>query len=300
LKLAHLLAQYLYTNKRLDLPGIGTFLLDSSVVIESENSKHRSILPEGISFESNSALKDAPELISYISAQSGRMKALAIADLESHLQQAQQFLNIGKPFAFDGIGSLIKLRNGEFEFIPAWINTEKLKDNSNKEKHTLTHKETIEEKYQSYLATPAPKNRMRKPLVTLLALAGIGFAIWGGYTISNQDSETDTGLIEAGSEQIVPVPDTSQLYKTDTISYEKATIQSDNYKYVLEIANANRALKRFKQLQETELTEVLGMETTDSVKYKLFVVYPVTTDTSKTINYLTSFLGKKVYIENQN
>jgi Icc-related predicted phosphoesterase len=299
LKLAYLLAQYLYTNKRLDLPGIGTFLLDSSVIIEPENSKQRSGLPEGISFESNSSIKDAPELISYISSKSGKMKALAIADLESHLQQVQQYLNIGKPFSFDGIGSLVKLKNGKFEFIPGTINTEKLKDVSHKEKHTLTHKETIEEKYQSYLSTPVAKSRWRKPVIVLLVLCGIGFAIWGGYTISNQNSETeDTDLIEASTEQTLPVADSSQLYKTDTTTPEKANIKSDNYKYVLEVAKSKRAFKRYNQLKDNFWD--VQLETNDSIQYKLFMMLPANTDTTRVMDSLTVLTGRKVYIENQN
>ena len=50
-KLASLLAQYLYTNHRLDLPGIGTFLLDPSTISSVENTKQRSTVLEGVSFD---------------------------------------------------------------------------------------------------------------------------------------------------------------------------------------------------------------------------------------------------------
>ena len=109
MKLAPLLAKYLYTHKRLDLPGIGTFLFDPSAIIESESSKYNKPRNmEGISFESNVLAKETAELIGFISTQAGKMKALAAADLDSHLELAQQFLNIGKPFLFEGIGSLVK------------------------------------------------------------------------------------------------------------------------------------------------------------------------------------------------
>jgi len=119
LKVAPLLAQYLYTYKRLDLPGLGTFLLDSSTVLEPESNKK--IIPvnlEGVSFENMPSIKESPELIQFISSQTGKIKALASADLNSYLGQAQQFLNIGKPFLFEGIGSLTKIRSGEFSFTP--------------------------------------------------------------------------------------------------------------------------------------------------------------------------------------
>jgi Icc-related predicted phosphoesterase len=299
LKLSYLLAQYLYAKKRLDLPGIGTFFLDPSVIIEPESNKHRSSLPDGIRFESNSSLKDASDLISYISSQSGKMNALAIADLESHLQQVQQYLNIGKPFSLDGIGSLVKLRDGEFEFIPGTVNMEKSKEASHKEKHTLTHKETIEEKYQSYLSVPEAKSRWKKPVIVLLVLSGIGFAIWGGHTISNQNSEiNDTGLIEADNEQTILVADTSQLYKPDTLITENANIKSDKYKYILEVAKSKRAFKRYNQLKDNMWD--VQLETNDSIQYKLFLMMPANTDTTRVVDSLTALTGKKVYIENSN
>jgi hypothetical protein len=299
LKLAYLLAQYLYTNKRLDLPGIGTFKLDPSVIIESENSR-RQTTPEGISFESNSSILDAPDLITYISAKTGKMKALAIADLESHIELAKQFLNIGRPYSFEGIGNLVKTKPGEFEFTPAIINEKLTKEITGSEAHGLSKKETVEAKYQAFLSTPAIKSRWKKPVVALLVLCGIGFAIWGGYTISsNNGEETEAITAENSTEQTTPAIDTSQIKKADTVVAPKVTA-SDNYKYVLEVLNANKAFKRYKQLKETRLAEVVGMETKDSVQYKLFVVYPSSTDTTKTINDLVGFLGKKVYIEHQN
>ena len=107
MKLTHLIAQYLYKNKRLDLQGIGSFSLDNSIVIEAEDNKapqQKGI--EGVSFENNATIKEDPELISFISFYTGKIKALASADLNSHLELAKQFMNIGKPFLFEGIGSL--------------------------------------------------------------------------------------------------------------------------------------------------------------------------------------------------
>src|SRR4051812_17926013 len=95
-KITTLLTQYLYTNHRLDLPGIGSFLLDASAIAQAENTKQRSVITEGISFENNPSIKEVPALIAFISAQSGKQKALAASDLDSHLELAQQFLNIGK------------------------------------------------------------------------------------------------------------------------------------------------------------------------------------------------------------
>ncbi|MBC7947062.1 MAG: hypothetical protein H7Y42_04220 [Chitinophagaceae bacterium] len=293
LKLAYLLAQYLYTNKRLDLPGIGTFLLDPTVTIEPENSKQRSSITEGISFKNNPAIQDSPELISFISTTSGKMKALAIADLASHLELAHQFLNIGKPFLFDGIGNLVKMRAGEFEFTPGTMITDKIMETGDKEVHGLTRKETVDAKYQAYLATPTMKTPWRKPVIALLIICGIGLAIWGGYTIATRNSESDEALTEA-IENTTPLIDTTQATSLLMASNQK-TEPTDSYKYVLEVAKERRAFRRFNQLKENQWE--VKIETADSVQYKLYMLLPATSDTTRVLDSLTVMTGKKVYIE---
>ena len=143
LKLTHLIAQYLYKNKRLDLQGIGSFLLDNSIIIdEDSNRKNQEIGIEGVSFESNTATKEDAELVSFISSYTGKIKALASADLNSHLELAKQFMNIGKPFLFEGIGSLTRIRSGEYSFTPGSALTEKLSEQKIKE--TKQHSSTEE------------------------------------------------------------------------------------------------------------------------------------------------------------
>ncbi|MBL7743860.1 MAG: hypothetical protein JNN00_10345 [Chitinophagaceae bacterium] len=297
MKLAYLLAQYLYTHKRLDLPGIGTFTLDPSVIIDADNSRQRNVMPEGIGFKSDPSIREVPELISYISAQTGKMKSLAISDLESHLELVHQFLNIGKPFTFDGIGSLVKIRPGEFEFTPGAIITEKAKEIAEKEVHGLSKKESTDAKYQAFLATPVAKSRWKKPVAVLLAICGLGLAIWGGYTIATRNAEEEAGVSETAIEPSTPVTDSSRLIRPDSVTIQKTAI-ADSYKYILEVARANRAIRRFNQLK-TNLWDV-KMETKDSVEYKLFLMLPASSDTTWKMDSLTVLSGRKVYIEHQN
>src|SRR6185436_20701101 len=88
LKLTQLLAEYLYSNKKLDVQGVGTFILDTSAVIEIDNRSPKTDTQGTIIFETNPAVKTETSLIEYISSHTGKMKALAIADLESHLELA--------------------------------------------------------------------------------------------------------------------------------------------------------------------------------------------------------------------
>ena len=186
LKLAPLLAQFLYSHKRLDLQGIGSFFLDPSIVIENDQSRQtRQPQPEGISFENNPSIRESPELIGFISSQTGKMKALASADLQSHLELAQQFLNIGKPFLLEGIGNLVKVRTGVYEFKPGQLLTEKLREPADKD---LSHPGGSDHTYQPFLEKEKTRTTWTKPVLALLVLVGVGLAVLGGYIVYKRNA----------------------------------------------------------------------------------------------------------------
>ncbi|HEV7780729.1 MAG TPA: hypothetical protein VGO58_05660, partial [Chitinophagaceae bacterium] len=183
MKIAPLLAQYLYSHKRLDLPGLGTFLLDPSASIEPETNKNKASNLEGVSFENKPSLKETPELIQFISSQAGKIKALAAADLESHLGLAQQFLNIGKPFLFEGIGTLVKMRSGEFTFSSGQAIYVSPKDQTVRDNRSATATEESIHDYKSVFYPKKTRTQWKKPVAIFLLVAGLGLAIWGGYTV---------------------------------------------------------------------------------------------------------------------
>lgn len=303
LKLAPLLAQYLYIHKRLDLPGLGSFLLDPSTIIEQENSRQSKLLPiEGVSFDYNPSLKESPELIQFISSQTGKIKALAAADLDSHLGLAQQFINIGKPFLFEGIGSLSKIKSGEFTFTPGLLLTEKFVDQQIKE---VANSSTTEEQatdYKSVFYAPKTKTRWVKPAMLLLILIGIGLAIWGGYTVYKRTSANEkvaaaNNKAETNENIITIVPDSLVTPKKDSTIATTQVIPAGTTKFVLETANADRAFPRFAKLKTFQWN--VQMETKDSVTYKIFMLLPVSAaDTTRVADSLKRLTGKRVYIEN--
>ena len=289
MKLTSLLAQYLYTNHRLDLPGIGIFLLDPSAVSTPDNPKQRSnAVVDGISFEYKPSIKTSPELIAYISSQSGKMKALASADLESHIQLVQQFLNLGKPFTFEGIGTLVKKNSGVLEFSGLSVPAEKIKG-FKKETTPVTLEESSAQ-YESFLAAPKVNFSWRKPVVALLVMAGIALAIWGGYTISKKAATSDQTAVPETVQQLVQ-PDSSLLAKTEPL-------KAKDYKYILQVSKKQTAIRRYNQLKTNQWD--VKMETNDSVSFKLYMLFPANADSTHVLDSLTAMTGKKVYIEPQN
>lgn len=297
LKLAPLLADYLYQNKRLDLPGIGSFFMDPTAITQQDTGKQGKTTPtEGISFENNSSIKDSPELIVFISAQTGKMKALAAADLSSHLELVQQFLNIGKPFLLEGIGSLVKVRSGQFEFTSGAIQTEKLKDLSAKEATTTSATEESFSSYDPIVGAKSSPPTWLRPLIAVLILAGAGLAIWGGYTVYKKNASKRSLAANAAPIDTTPVVQNPTPVTVDSTPAVNK-VPDGNFKFVFEIANKKRAFARLNTLRNYQWN--VQMETKDSQQFKIYMILPaLAADTTHLIDSFTAFNGRPVYIEN--
>lgn len=283
------------------MPGLGTFLMDSSATIELDSKQNKPVNLEGISFESKSSIKDTPELIQFISSQTGKIKALAAADLESHLGLAQQFLNIGKPFLFDGIGSLVKIRSGEYDFtsgqaiyVPALNKESSVKDTS----AYTTGEEDVHD-YKSVLYPRKTKSQpWRKPVAIILLIGGLGLAIWGGYTVYKRSAskKDETAVADDKKNETVLVEDPVIKQESAPLTAHTASAPAGNYKFILETANAQRAFTRFSRLKTFQWD--VQMETRDSLSYKLYMILPASpADTTRLIDSLSLLNGKPVYIE---
>ncbi len=274
-------------------------MLDPSVTTEPDNNKtSKPVSLEGVSFEHKPTIRESPELVQFISAQTGKIKALAAADLESHLGLAQQFLNIGKPFLFEGIGSLVKLRTGEFSFVSG---TATGNEYSAREISSASSTQESFSEYHDVLSPRKSGYALKRPFAFILILAGIGLAVWGGYTVykksANKTSSASLPLANT-NETKNTVADTIITIK-DSLPKTEPAIAAGEHKFVLETANAKRAIPRFNKLKSFQWR--LQMETKDSVTYKLFLVLPVAAaDTTHILDSLTRLYGKRPYIEDAN
>lgn len=312
LKIAHLLSDFLSVNKRLDLPGIGSFALDPAMLGNSESYESgKNIMSEGIAFEANPGIKDSPDLVSYIAEKTGKIKALAAADLDSHLELARQFLNIGKPFLFEGIGSLSKLQSGKYSFSAGEIPVEKAATRALKESMDLQEEESQASGFRSIFYVRRSKGSLRKPLIAALLLGGIILAVWGGYKVyksttaknnSEQGVNTDTeNAATSLADTNHPASDTSttNLNNNPAPAAPVVTPPAGFYKFVVERADKKRGLTRFNKLKGYGID--IRMETPDSLSFKLFfLLSAVPTDTTRVLDSLRRLYTPswdKAYIE---
>ncbi len=314
LRLPLLLSQFLYQTKKLNLQGIGSFTLDPAVVIPDGTDKDLHAIASGIQFKYAAIQTPDDELIEFIKIHTGKMKPLASADLDFYLTTGTQLLNIGKPFYLEGIGTLIKNKEGKLDFTPGEYSTLKLEDPDNDKRDQAEKRRTLTE--SSHRANPPQSNKMRQAILLVAIIGGLIIIGWGGYTLYKKNS------VPEPAETIVPVKtDTISNLKTDSqalATNQAGTVVSKRpdslahapiaaavspaigntpYKFiVLQTANKARALRRYNQLVSFDLN--IKMETKDSTWFKLY--FPITAtarDTTHIKDSLATFYASKVTIE---
>lgn len=289
------LAIYFYEHKQLSIPHMGRFKLVGEMPIPS--SHHLAgLLPEGcVEFTPNWNQQTDPELIDFITSQTHKMKALALADLESLSHQAQEMINIGQPYSFEGIATLSKDTHGNWElipgrFIPEWS---RAADTAN----SALHESPAVPQATSTLRVPFLMWNRRSWIILLLAVilaAGAVYfwrhrsksAIPAAHTASSstgisRSNTSGTSIRSLSPDQIR----SSGTGFPDTLHYE----------VVFETAQFARAYRRYKQLSTWGAHVVL--RTRDSITYTLATPFATPAiDSTHMKDSISRLYGRKVYI----
>ena len=295
MKLSSLFSKYLYQEKKLRLPGIGEFTLDPSLTVPDISDKLFADFLQNIQFSQVQVTSADEQLINYIRTETGKIKPLAESDLDSFLSDGKILLNIGKPFFIEGIGSLLKTRDGKLEFTPGEPQQHRMEPVSAETDASAERSKTF------YLDTRTRGTGARRVLLLLGAIAGIVIVIWGGYILYIRNSKPEpidqpaivSVPMNVDSTRISAMPESFQRNNTDSADRGNGT-----YKFVIErTANKARALRRYNQLVDN-LTPI-KMETTDSTFFKLYFILPAApSDTARIRDSLKIWYARKVvYVE---
>jgi hypothetical protein len=280
LKIPLLLVQFLYKNRRLALPGIGIFTLDQSIVLPEENDHALLSLPNGVQFQNANVTAADKDLITYICENTGKIKPLAISDLESYLTLGMEMLNIGKPFYLEGIGTITKNKAGKFDFSPGEYTV--IKESQSGGGSDRSKKRRSEPDHSSSSPrTPGNRNLLRG-LAIAVALMVVG---WGGYLMYKKTAppapennpstvvRPDTPTTDADSSVALPEKDSETTAGADTSRHATGTKDSVRYKFViLSTPNKAYALKRYRQLLGFDLKARLFEK--DSSFFKVYFQFP--------------------------
>jgi hypothetical protein len=271
-----LLVKYLYKYKKLSLPGLGIFTLDKSVVLPDENSRDFENTPNGIEFKSITVRQPDPELIEFICKETGKIRPLALADLDSYLNLGSEMLNIGKPFYMEGIGSLTRRKDGKCDFVPGEFAV--IRENTGSQ-----HPDRVKKKKTPQHETAGQDSGSRRKWVIALGVVmAVGIIALGGYLMYKKN-------LPPSQESLVPAPDTARIMtdtartivQKDSISVrppdtvQKNIVSTDSIQYkfiILSTRDKAYALKRYNQLLGYDLK--VHLFTTDSSFFKVFFEFP--------------------------
>ncbi len=119
-------------------------------------------------------------LVNFIKEHTGKMKSLTEADLDFYLTTGRQLLNIGKPFYLDGIGTLIKNKEGLLEFSPGDYMVARAEE-PGQERRAAGIDEQARER-------DAHGNSTKQGLLLVLIIIGLGVIGWAGYYLYKRNS----------------------------------------------------------------------------------------------------------------
>ena len=114
MKIEQLIAEYLYQEKKVTLTEIGTFTLNVDIKTPANEDSHITPPDGSITFQFNAHAPVDENLIRFIINKTGKIRPLALSDLDSFLILGKQFLNLGKPFNLKNIGMLLKNSQNQF------------------------------------------------------------------------------------------------------------------------------------------------------------------------------------------
>jgi hypothetical protein len=288
-KIEQVIVQQLYSYKKITLQGIGTFSLDSSVSLPVGSEKGMVIPENAISFDYNPKAGEDEALIDAIVQHTKKIKPLASADLDSFLMLGKQFLNIGKPFTLEGLGTLDKAQTGELIFIPGQFITPRIEAPKALKENETEEKSGLFPDYNSEV-----KSNSTRTIFIIVVILILGLGAWAAYYFFYQKTDQDV----VNETQPVQTNTDSVAVKKDTVATPAVTNDGYTFKIVFkESIDTQEALKTLNKYKKYGHKVI--MYTNDSLMYK--VAEPFTLPLSDTSHIKDSlnryyYLGK-AYVE---
>jgi len=295
MKTEQLIVQYLYSNKKVTLQDIGVFNITSEIIIPEESDKDIVLPADTIQFVYDPKAPVDDGLVAFIMESTRKIKPLAYSDLESFIILNKQFLNIGKPLVFEGMGTLQKTQGGDYAFTQAATS------------HVITEElpKIITEKLKEKITFATPQKEKNGAgnknilwlLLALIVVLGTVAAIF--FFNKNKADEKTLASTENA------VTDTLPVVKKDTVLRQNVSVppvtnalkDSNTFFVVIkeytDFPTAEKSLKRYLSYGNKVI-----LSTKDSVIYKLRIPFikPLN-DTVRVKDSLSKFFQSKAYVE---
>jgi hypothetical protein len=293
-----LIRQYLYQNKSISLPGIGRLAFAPDVQLPSGVSEKTETIPlQDLRFTYDLQQQADPEFVKFVSTHTGKIAPLASSDVDSHFMLSRQFINIGKAYIIDGVGTVEKKDDGTYGFTPGtYIPVS--------DAITTTHKplkvrEPLPVIPKNVTAVKKQQQQVnyRNIILILGLIVVLGAATWAvWYYMKNRST---TAALTPTADSISVNKDTPvNNFSTNNLQTGGAVSNDPNaYKAIFEVTrDKNRALSRTSKLKAYGTDA--RIETSDSITFKLWTpLNAAPSDTLRKRDSLSKFFAKKVRLE---
>jgi hypothetical protein len=299
MKIEQLVAEFLYQEKKVTLTDIGTFILN--VDIKTPTNEDATITPPdgSITFHYNPQAPIDENLIKFIIGRTGKIRPLALSDLDSFIMLGKQFLNLGKPFTLKNIGMLLKNSQNQYEF----SQDNRITLNLNQQ-NDLPKNEEIE-------------NGLTEPAIDFSSAAKKKSSIKGKFIIISILLLTITGLIlflikydpfESKSKTIISKIDANKK-NTDTIGNISShpdttlkTIEKTDFNFyniiIRSFKDSADATKSIKKLTKKTSDKNLILYKSTNSQFKIAVHFQFhLSDSTHILDSIKKTYGKKIYLE---
>jgi hypothetical protein len=192
---------------------------------------------------------------------------------------------------------LVKTQTGSFDFTSDHSLSDKVKEGTKELSATSTSDQSLTT-YESLRPQKETNAPYRKIFLIILVVATAGIIIYGGYRIyknNNSSPDNQEEIVQeikkpviADSSTAVTKPRVDSTNNIQTATNQTGSTGMQQYRFVIEEANKNRAIYRYNMLKKGGIS--VQMSTNDSVRYKLFFVIPaMPSDTARISDSLTIF-----------
>ncbi len=265
-KIAPYLALYLQQHNSLSLQNLGSFTHNNNV--ETIHDKDAELAPIQFNYDNKAITNDG--FILLIMKELGKMRSLAISDIETFISTGKQLLNISKPFTIEGLGSINRSSRGEYSFAPGTFAPPKINTESAKERQASLVKETAKTNALNYDRTygaSIPKNKgIAKKVIGAIAffalLGALGFVLYK-YVFSKNFNELTVSTPKTTTPNTAK--DTTTKPKTNTVVSVPDSLGRTDFKLVVRITDSISAYKRLNQFKDSRI-ELAGYQSSSVVK----------------------------------
>jgi hypothetical protein len=272
------ISDYLRDKREVTLEKIGTV----KILSLSEPDAHA----PSVDFAFDRKIATSPELINFIAEKAVKNKKLIAADLESHLAQVREYINIGKSYEIPQVGFIKANKTGAYQFLPY------------SEVNKPSRISSAQPVQQSSRSNKRSAVQLLSLIIVLAILSGLA---WQAYNFFSQRKTNVVTVSPANTDTIVTAPakDTTHI---DTVTVHQPAYSSNdtvNVRYIFETtASGLRARTRTAQLRSFGNNAGYDSFITNSTMYyNLYLIQPTRlADTATVKDSIARFLQKDVRV----